>query len=39
MFSPVTIILSAVGIGIEATVVMDLWNLFLKRTFGIPSLD
>src|SRR5688500_7187709 len=39
MFSPVTVILSAVVIGIGATVVMDLWNLFLKRTFGIPSLD
>ena len=32
-------ILGAVAIGIGATLVMDLWNLFLKRTFGIPSLD
>jgi hypothetical protein len=29
----------AVAIGIGATLVMDLWNLFVKRTFGIPSLD
>jgi len=27
------------AIGIGATLVMDLWNLFLKRTFGIPSLN
>jgi hypothetical protein len=25
-------ILSAIAIGIGATLVMDLWNLFLKRT-------
>ena len=29
----------AVAIGIGATLVMDVWNLFLKRTFGIPSLS
>jgi uncharacterized membrane protein YagU involved in acid resistance len=29
----------AIAIGIGATLVMDLWNLFLKRTFSIPSLD
>ena len=29
----------AIVIGIGATLVMDLWNLFLKRTFGIPSLS
>jgi hypothetical protein len=29
----------AIAIGIGATLVMDLWNLFLKRTFGIPSLN
>lgn len=28
---------AAVGVG--ATLVMDLWNLFLKLAFGIPSLD
>ena len=32
-------ILGAVAIGIGANVVMDLWNLFLKRAFGIPSLN
>lgn len=29
----------ALAIGIGATLLMDLWNLFLKRTFGIPSLN
>jgi hypothetical protein len=32
-------IVGAIAIGIGATLVMDLWNLFLKRTFGIPSLS
>ena len=32
-------VLGAMAIGIGATLVMDLWNLFLKRTFGIPSLN
>lgn len=31
--------LDAAAIGIGATLVMDLWNLFLKRALGIPSLD
>jgi hypothetical protein len=31
--------LGAVAMGIGATLVMDLWNLFLKRTFSIPSLN
>jgi Protein of unknown function (DUF2938) len=26
-------------VGIGATAVMDLWVLFLKRAFGVPSLD
>jgi hypothetical protein len=30
-------ILGAIAIGVGATLVMDLWNLFLKRTFGIAS--
>jgi hypothetical protein len=30
---------SAIAIGIGATLAMDLWNLFLKRTFSIPSLN
>ncbi|HJU68447.1 MAG TPA: DUF2938 domain-containing protein [Gemmatimonadaceae bacterium] len=32
-------VLGAVGIGIGATLLMDLWNLFLRRAFSIPSLD
>jgi len=32
-------ILRAIAVGIGASVVMDLWNLFLKRAFNIPSLD
>ena len=32
-------IVGALAIGVGATLVMDLWNLFLDRTFGIPSLD
>jgi hypothetical protein len=32
-------ILGAVAIGIGATLIMDLWNLFLKRAFSIPSLS
>lgn len=31
--------LGATAIGIGATLIMDLWNLFLKRTFGMPSLN
>ncbi len=34
-----TDILSGIAIGIGATLVMDLWNLFLKRFFNIPSLN
>lgn len=32
-------VFSAIVVGIGATVVMDLWNLFLKHTFGILSLN
>ena len=32
-------ILGALAIGIGATLLMDLWNLFLKRAFSIPSLN
>ncbi|HVN30493.1 MAG TPA: DUF2938 domain-containing protein [Thermoanaerobaculaceae bacterium] len=32
-------VLGAIAIGIGASLVMDLWNLFLKRAFGIPSLN
>jgi Protein of unknown function (DUF2938) len=33
------VVLGAVGVGIGATFLMDLWNLFLRRAFGIPSLN
>jgi hypothetical protein len=29
----------AIAIGIGATLLMDLWNLFLRRSFSIPSLN
>jgi hypothetical protein len=32
-------VLSAVAIGVGASLLMDLWNLFLKHAFGIQSLD
>ena len=32
-------ILSAIAIGVGATLLMDLWNLFLRRAFSIPSLN
>jgi uncharacterized membrane protein YagU involved in acid resistance len=32
-------ILGAIAIGVGATLLMDLWNLLLKRTFSIPSLN
>ena len=31
--------LGAVAVGIGATLLMDFWNLFLKRAFNIPSLN
>ena len=32
-------VLGAATIGVGATLLMDLWNLFLNRAFGIPSLN
>ncbi len=32
-------VLGGVAIGLGASVLMDAWNLFLKRAFGIPSLS
>jgi hypothetical protein len=32
-------VIRAVFIGIGATIVLDLWAAFLKRFFGVPSLD
>jgi hypothetical protein len=34
-----SVLAGAIAIGIGATLLMDLWNLFLKRTFGVPSLN
>lgn len=39
MDSGLDLALRATAIGIGATAAMDLWTLFLKRVFGIPSLD
>ena len=33
------VLISAIVIGVGATLLMDLWNLFLKRAFNIPSLN
>jgi hypothetical protein len=32
-------VVDALLIGVGATMLMDLWNLLLKRAFGLPSLD
>jgi hypothetical protein len=32
-------VFAAIAIGVGATLLMDIWNLFLKRAFGIPSLN
>ena len=32
-------ILGALAVGLGATLIMDLWNLLLKRAFSIPSLN
>lgn len=32
-------VFSAVVIGVGASLLMDAWNFFLKRAFGIPSLN
>ena len=32
-------IVTGVLLGIGATILMDVWNLFLKAAFGIPSLN
>jgi hypothetical protein len=36
--SPTALIVGA-GIGVGATLIMDAWNLFLMRVFGIQSLN
>jgi len=32
-------IAGAIAIGLGASLLMDLWNMFLKRVFNIPSLN
>lgn len=32
-------LIAGIAIGVGATFIMDLWNLFLKRVFGVPSLN
>lgn len=32
-------VLGAVAIGVGASLLMDAWNLLLKRVFGVPSLN
>jgi hypothetical protein len=39
MSAEMEIVMRAVLIGGGATVVMDLWTLFLKRVFGVRPLD
>lgn len=34
-----SLFLGSVAVGVGATLVQDLWNLLLKRAFGIPSLN
>ena len=34
-----TAVLGAIATGLGATLLMDLWNLLLKRAFNIPSLN
>ncbi len=34
-----TSVLGGLAVGVGATLVQDLWNLLLRRAFGIPSLD
>ncbi len=39
MNNEATYVLGAMAIGLGATLVMDIWNLFLKHAFNIPSLN
>lgn len=39
MLISATTIGGAVGMGLAATLLMDAWNLFLRRGFGLRSLD
>jgi hypothetical protein len=39
MSEELEVVIRAASIGVGATIVLDLWNLFLKRLFGVPSLS
>jgi hypothetical protein len=39
MSEQLEIVVRAVLIGLGGTAVLDLWNLFLERLFGVPSLS
>jgi hypothetical protein len=39
MWPSLSALAASLVLGIAATATMDLWNLFLLRAFGIPSLD
>jgi hypothetical protein len=39
MTTRTNLLIAAIATGIGATVIMDLWNLFLRQAFGIPSLN
>ncbi len=39
MIADMSVVVAAATIGVGATLLMDVWNLFLKRALGIPSLD
>ena len=39
MFIDTSYVLAGIAIGIGASLLMDIWNFFLKRAFGIPSLN
>jgi len=34
-----SVVIAGIATGVGATLLMDLWNLFVKRTFKIPSLN
>ena len=39
MSEELEVVIRAALIGVGATVMLDLWNVFLKRLFGVPSLS
>jgi len=39
MSEELEVVIRAASIGVGATILLDLWNLLLKRLFGVPSLS